>query len=104
MKFRRAVFSVCGTVLIGVSLTAHAISTEDLLARAFGAVCTPEFFVYGQDRTLAYPGRLDDNWQQPAKVTRRELASAFDALLAGGAPAREQVPAMGCSIKWRRAS
>jgi peroxiredoxin len=82
----------------------YGVDESQDVARAFGAVCTPEFFVYGQDRTLAYHGRLDDNWQQPAKVTRRELASAFDALLAGGPPAREQVPAMGCSIKWRRAS
>jgi hypothetical protein len=51
-----------------------------------------------------YHGRLDDSWREPAKVTRRELAQAFEALLAGGSPAREQVPAMGCSIKWRRAS
>ena len=77
--------------------------TQDV-ARAFGAVCTPEFFVYGPDRRLAYHGRLDDSWREPAKVTRRELAAAFDALLAGHAPAREQVPSMGCSIKWRRAS
>ena len=40
----------------------------------------------------------------PHEVTRRELADAIDALLAGRAPAREQVPSMGCSIKWRRAS
>ena len=78
-------------------------ATQDV-ARAFDAVCTPDIFVYGPDRKLAYHGRLDDNWQQAAKVTRRELAGALDALLAGRAPAGMQHPSMGCSIKWRKAS
>ena len=71
------------------------------VARAFGAVCTPDIFVYDGDRQLAYRGRIDDSWKEPAKVTRRELAEALDALLAGGRPAAEQKPSLGCSIKWR---
>jgi peroxiredoxin len=71
-------------------------------ARAFGAVCTPDVFVYDRDRKLAYRGRIDDSWKDEAKVTRRELAAALDALLAGGRPSLEQRPSMGCSIKWRR--
>jgi peroxiredoxin len=71
------------------------------VARAFGAVCTPDIFVYDSDRQLAYRGRIDDSWKEPAKVTRRELAEALDALLAGGRPAAEQKPSLGCSIKWR---
>jgi len=77
--------------------------TQDV-ARAFNAVCTPDIYVFDADRRLAYHGRIDDNWQQPAKVKRRELAGAVDALLAGRAPEREQQPAIGCSIKWRKAS
>jgi peroxiredoxin len=71
------------------------------VARDFGAVCTPDFFVYGKDRTLAYRGRLDDSWKDAAKVTRRELRDALEALLAGGRPASAQRPSMGCSIKWK---
>ena len=82
----------------------YGVDESQDVARAFGAVCTPEFFVYGADRRLAYHGRLDDSWRDPAQVTRRELAAAFDALLAGRSPSREQTPSMGCSIKWRRAS
>ena len=82
----------------------YGVDESQDVARAFGAVCTPEFFVYGADRRLAYHGRLDDSWRDPAKVTKRDLAAAFDALLAGTSPAGEQVPSMGCSIKWRRAS
>ena len=73
------------------------------VARAFGAVCTPDIYVYDRARRLAYHGRIDDNWQQPAKVTRRELAAALDALLAGRAPADEQRHSIGCSIKWKAA-
>ena len=71
------------------------------VARAFGAVCTPDIFVYDKDRRLAYRGRLDDSWKDAAKVTRRELAGALEALLGGAAPPADQRPSMGCSIKWR---
>src|SRR2546421_3775092 len=71
------------------------------VARAFGAVCTPDVFVYDQNRRLSYRGRIDDSWKDPGKVTRRELAEALDALLAGRAPPAEQRPTLGCSIKWK---
>jgi peroxiredoxin len=71
------------------------------VARAFGAVCTPDIFVYDRDRQLVYRGRIDDSWKDPSRVIRRELADALDALLAGGRPSAEQKPSLGCSIKWR---
>ena len=74
---------------------------EQDVARAFGAVCTPDIFVYDDARRLAYRGRIDDAWKDEAKVTRRELAAALDALLTGSRPVAEQRPSMGCSIKWR---
>lgn len=74
---------------------------SQVVARAFGAVCTPDIFVYDRERLLAYRGRIDDSWKDPERVTRRELADALDALLAGRAPAREQRPSLGCSIKWK---
>ena len=70
-------------------------------ARAYQAVCTPDFFVYGPERTLAYAGRLDDNWKEPDQVTRQELKEAIIALLDGRRPDEEQHPSMGCSIKWK---
>ena len=83
----------------------YGIDESQEVARAFGAVCTPEFFVYDAARRLAYHGRLDDIWHDPRKVTRRELAAALDAAARRRAPAPEQqTPSMGCSIKWRRAS
>ena len=71
------------------------------VARAFGAVCTPDIFVYDKERKLAYRGRIDDSWKEPEKVTRRELHAAIQSLLSGQRPAAEQKPTMGCSIKWR---
>ena len=70
-------------------------------ARAFGAVCTPDYFLYDKERKLRYRGRLDDNWKEPTQVTRQELREAIDALLAGSLPSAAQNPSMGCSIKWR---
>lgn len=72
------------------------------VARAFGAVCTPDIFVYDGDRRLAYHGRIDDDWKAPEKATTRELGDAIEALLAGRRPAADQKPTIGCSIKWRR--
>ena len=77
---------------------------EQDVAHAFGAVCTPDIFVYDRDRRLAYRGRIDDSWKDESKVTRRELAEAIEALVAGQRPSREQRPSMGCSIKWRQAA
>ena len=74
------------------------------VARTFGAVCTPDIFVFDRERRLAYRGRVDDSWKDESRVTRRELAEAIEALVAGGKPSREQRPSMGCSIKWRRHS
>ena len=72
------------------------------VARTFGAVCTPDIFVYDRDRQLAYRGRIDDSWKDPGKVTRRELHQAVMALLNGQRPAADQKPSLGCSIKWRQ--
>jgi peroxiredoxin len=70
------------------------------VAKKFGALCTPDFFVYDQNHQLAYRGRLDDSWKDASKVTTRELFEAVK-LLASGKPApQQQTPSMGCSIKW----
>lgn len=70
------------------------------VAHKFGAVCTPDYFVYDKNLKLAYRGRLDDSWKDAAKVTKRELFSAVQDLLAGAKVSAEQTASMGCSIKW----
>jgi len=74
---------------------------EQIVVTQLGAVCTPDFFLYDSHRRLAYRGRLDDNWKDPAHVTRHDLQEALDGLLAGHEPMEGQQPSMGCSIKWR---
>ena len=71
------------------------------ITRAFGAVCTPDFFLFDRSRKLVYRGRLDDSWRDPAKVTVRDLELATEALLAGRPISGEQPPSRGCSIKWK---
>lgn len=72
------------------------------VARAYDAACTPDIFVFDRDRKLVYNGRIDDNWQDPSKVTRHDLREVLDATLEGRAPdLPEVVPSMGCSIKWK---
>jgi peroxiredoxin len=70
------------------------------VAKAYGAVCTPDIFVYGEERTLLYQGRIDDDWQNPDKVTRYDLAEAIQ-MANDGIVLEEQIPSMGCSIKWK---
>ena len=70
-------------------------------AKAYSAVCTPDIFVYGEDRTLLYRGRIDDNWQDAGKVTQKDLQAAIDLILSGKEVPGEQIPSMGCSIKWK---
>lgn len=70
-------------------------------AKAYDAVCTPDIYVYGEERTLLYRGRLDDNWQHPEQVTTRDLQAALLNILTGQPVTGEQIPSMGCSIKWK---
>jgi peroxiredoxin len=79
----------------------YLIDEAQDVARAFGAVCTPDFYLYGPGRRLIYRGRLDDSWKNPRLVRRRELKEAVDAALAGKSLNSLQNPSMGCSIKWK---
>lgn len=70
-------------------------------AKAYKAQCTPDIYVFNQNRQLAYHGRLDDNWQEPEKVKKHELRDALDAILDDRPVSEQQNPSMGCSIKWK---
>lgn len=71
------------------------------VAEAYGAVCTPDFFLFDGDQKLVYRGRLDDDWQDESNVTSHDLDDAIAAVLRGDEPPAVQKPSMGCSIKWR---
>jgi thiol-disulfide isomerase/thioredoxin len=72
------------------------------VAKAYGAACTPDFFLFDGDRRLVYRGQFDAS--RPGNdivVTGSDLRAASDALLAGGTPSADQIPSVGCNIKWR---
>ena len=74
------------------------------IARAYGAVCTPDFFGYNADLELQYRGRLDASRKDAAPVdARRDLFEAMSQVARTGQGPEEQVPSMGCSIKWKDA-
>jgi peroxiredoxin len=72
------------------------------VARAYGAVCTPEFFLFDAKPGLAYHGRLDDTRPGRGPATGNDLRHALDAVLAGRPVEGPVVASVGCSIKWRR--
>jgi peroxiredoxin len=73
------------------------------VARAYDAACTPDFFLFGPDKTLVYRGQLDDSRPSTTRpVTGHDLRAALDAVLAGQPVSPDQVPSIGCNIKWRR--
>jgi peroxiredoxin len=73
------------------------------VAKAFQAVCTPDFFLFDRDRRLAYRGQFDSS--RPGNnvpVTGADLRAAAEALLRGSPVPSQQTPSVGCSIKWKR--
>ncbi|HMA14086.1 MAG TPA: thioredoxin family protein [Kiloniellaceae bacterium] len=76
--------------------------TQDT-ARAYGAVCTPDFFGFNKDLALQYRGRLDESRTTLAQNARRELYEAMKRVAETGKGPDRQTPSMGCSIKWKAA-
>jgi peroxiredoxin len=73
-----------------------------LVARAYDAQCTPDFYIFDSDRRLAYHGRLDESTPRNGlPVTGREMRAALDAVLTGHDAPSAQKPSIGCSIKWK---
>jgi peroxiredoxin len=72
------------------------------VAKAYGAACTPDFFLFDAGRRLVYRGQFDDSRPGNGKpVTGSDLRAACDALLEGHQISKEQKPSIGCNIKWK---
>lgn len=71
------------------------------VARGYGAVCTPDFFGFNSGLKLQYRGRLDASRKELAPNAGRELFEAMRQIAETGRGPHEQIPSMGCSIKWR---
>ncbi len=80
----------------------YLVDQSQAVAKAYQAACTPDFFLFDGERTLVYRGQLDDSRPGNGKpVTGKDLRAAIDALLEGREVPPEQVPSIGCNIKWR---
>ena len=75
--------------------------TQDV-ARAYDAVCTPDFFLFDRERLLVYRGQLDDTRPNRGTADGRHLRAAIEAVLAGTPVPADQKPSSGCGIKWKR--
>lgn len=80
----------------------YLLDESQAVAKAYGAVCTPDFFGYNASLELQYRGRLDASRKEaaPADVPRELFEGMKQVALTGRGPA-EQIPSVGCSIKWR---
>lgn len=82
----------------------YLLDATQQVARAYGAVCTPDFFGYNARLELQYRGRLDASGREAAPPdARRDLYEAMKAIAETGYGPRDQIPSIGCSIKWRNA-
>lgn len=80
----------------------YLIDESQAVAKAYGAVCTPDFFGLSKDLTLQYRGRFDASRKETAPAgTRRDLFEAMKQVAQTGKGPLEQIPSMGCSIKWK---
>ena len=71
------------------------------VAQAYTAACTPDFFLFGEDRHLVYRGQLDRTRPRIGTPDGADLRAAIDAVLAGVPVSAEQLPSIGCNIKWK---
>jgi len=79
----------------------YVLDATQGVARAYGAVCTPDFFGFNAALGLQYRGRLDASRKEAAPAdARRELFTAMQQVAASGRGPAEQIPGIGCSIKW----
>lgn len=80
----------------------YLLDESQEVAKAYGAVCTPDFFGYNAGLELQYRGRLDASRKQAApRDAHRDLFEAMLQVARTGRGPQEQIPSMGCSIKWK---
>ena len=75
---------------------------DQKVAKKLGATRTPEAFVFNSKRQLVYKGAIDDNWENENMVTRVFLEDAIENTLDGMEPDYTEIPAVGCSVKWKK--
>lgn len=80
----------------------YLFDADQSVARAYQAVCTPEIYIFDRDLRCVYRGRFDDSTpKNNLPCTGKDLTAALDEVLAGKAVSAEQLPSIGCGIKWK---
>jgi thiol-disulfide isomerase/thioredoxin len=80
----------------------YLFDESQAVVKAYRAACTPDFFLFDGERRLVYRGQFDASRPSlDTPVTGEDLRDACDAVLEGRAPSEEQVPSVGCNIKWK---
>lgn len=83
----------------------YVIDETQVVAKTYGAVCTPDFFGFNDKLELQYRGRFDESRKETApEGVRRDLFEAMKQVAETGQGPREQIPSIGCSIKWVEAA
>ena len=80
----------------------YLVDDTQEVARAYGAICTPDIFGFDAGMTLQYRGRLDQSWAGMLANPKQELFDAMKEIAATGKTSLPQNPSIGCSIKWKR--
>lgn len=78
----------------------YVIDETQAVAKAYGAICTPDFFGFNNKLELQYRGRFDESRKETAESSTRDLFHAMKLVAETGQGPREQIPSIGCSIKW----
>ena len=78
----------------------YLVDEDQSVGKAYGAVCTPDFFGLNKDGELQYRGRLDDARMGNPSSRKKELVKAMLQIGETGQGSRQQTPSLGCSIKW----
>ncbi len=80
---------------------AYLYDETQAVAKAYKAACTPDFYLFDDNQKLAYRGRFDGSRpKNDIPITGDDMRRAIDAVLSGRLPGAEQIPSMGCNIKW----
>lgn len=74
---------------------------EQIIAHAYGAQRTPEFYLMNASSKIIYRGRMDDSPRDPQAASTSELDDALNALIAGGIVQTPRTESIGCSVKWK---
>ncbi|MBM4175201.1 MAG: thioredoxin family protein [Ignavibacteria bacterium] len=80
---------------------AYLRDADQKIASAFGATHTPEIFLFDENRTLQFHGKIDDNWEYPNKIKEPYLKNAINELLNGKEVSTKETFTIGCTIKWK---